>query len=104
MVFFFFFPKFLGVETRGSVISIIEALSWLLERAVGGHYLLGFTVGCLSYNVITISYLLFADNMSIFFEVNYEQMWDLITVCVCVFTSSLWSKDKIGKIQAGFSR
>lgn len=55
-------------------IIIMEALSRLLEREVGGRYLFGFTVGCISYNVITISYLLFADNKLIFCEVD---------VCVC---------------------
>lgn len=87
-------PKFLGVETRGSVISIViyhhyRGFELVVGEGSGRAYLLGFTVGCISYNVITISYLLFADNMSIFCEVDYEQMWDLNSVCVCVYKQSL---------------
>lgn len=54
---------------------IVEALSWLLERAVGGHYQSGFIVGCSADNVIKISHLLFGNDVLMFCWADLEQIW-----------------------------
>jgi hypothetical protein len=45
----------------------------MLDRAVGGGFILGFSVGREEANSLMVSHLLFADNMLIFCEADLDQ-------------------------------
>ena len=55
----------------------MEALSRMLERAITGDYIIGFTVGDLTGTKLSISHMLFANDTLIFRGVDTEQTWHL---------------------------
>uniref|UniRef100_A0A2N9EUU7 Reverse transcriptase domain-containing protein n=1 Tax=Fagus sylvatica TaxID=28930 RepID=A0A2N9EUU7_FAGSY len=58
-------------------IIVMEALSRMLERAVAGGYISGFSVGNSTGVELSISHSLFADDTLIFCGANSEQAWYL---------------------------
>ena len=56
---------------------IMEALSWLLDKAIEGGFLSGFSIGNFAENMLTISHLLFADDTLIMCGAEPNQMWYL---------------------------
>jgi hypothetical protein len=55
----------------------MEALSRLLDKAIEGGFLTGFSVGNSEENLLTISHLLFADDTLIMCGAEPDQMWYL---------------------------
>jgi hypothetical protein len=51
-------------------VIVMEALSWLLDRAVQGGYFSGFTVGNHEGNEVLVTHLLFADDTLLFCDAD----------------------------------
>lgn len=79
-------------------IIVIEALSRLLERAVGGDFLPGFTIRGTLGSTMTISHLLFLDDMLIFYGADPEQVRHLKGVFVW-FRALSGLKINLGKFE-----
>jgi hypothetical protein len=79
-------------------IIVIEALSRLLERAVGGDFLPGFTIRGTLGSTMTISHLLFLDDTLIFYGADPEQVRHLKGVFVW-FLALLGLKINLGKFE-----
>jgi hypothetical protein len=58
-------------------IIVMEALSRMLERAMAGGYISGFSVGDSTGAELSISHSLFADDTLIFCGADSEQAWHL---------------------------
>jgi hypothetical protein len=77
-----FFPTSRGLR-QGDPLSpllfiiVMEALSRMLERAVAGGYISGFSVGDSNGTELSISHSLFADDTLIFCGADSEQAWHL---------------------------
>ena len=55
----------------------MEELSGMLDRAVEGGFLSGFSVGNNGCNVVSISHLLYAEDTLIFCGAEPDQLWHL---------------------------
>jgi hypothetical protein len=58
-------------------VIVMEALSRMMNKAIEGGYLYGFSMDGLDRNSILVSHLLFADNTLIFCDANPSQLLHL---------------------------
>lgn len=61
-------------------VIVMDALSRLMDRAVNGGYVSGFSVVTSKVSSLMISHLLFADDTLIFYDANYNHIENLRSV------------------------
>jgi hypothetical protein len=69
-------------------VIVMEALSRLIDKAIGAGLLSGFSVGEVANVPLEISHLLFADDMLIFCEANPDHLFHLRSILVWFKASS----------------
>ena len=69
-------------------VIVMEALSRLIDKAIGASLLSGFSVGEVANVPLEISHLLFADDMLIFCEANPDHLFHLRSILVWFKASS----------------
>ena len=69
-------------------IIVMEALSRLIDKAIGAGMLSGFSVGGVDSVPLEISHLLFADDMLMFCEADLDHLFHLRSILVWFETTS----------------
>ena len=69
-------------------VIVMEALSRLIDKAIGAGLLSGFSMGEVANVPLEISHLLFADDTLIFCEVNPDHLFHLRSILVWFEASS----------------